>query len=176
MAQEWTFPKNYFSFIHVRGFYGSIRDWSDFYKEAYDAIEPGGWFEQAEVSVVPISDDGSVTLDHIFTKWGKNSLKAAELFGKPLTIWKDAKELLGKAGFEEVTEKVYKLPIGGWSSDPKLKDIGMWNQLYWEYGVEAWSMALMTRVLGVCITTRQQKLRYLIKYANSGRTTKYRYI
>ena len=141
----------------MRGLYGSIRHWDAFYKEAYDALEPGGWIEQAEISVVPLSDDGSVTEDHIFTQWGNNSLKAAEQFGKSLTIYKDAKELLGNAGFEQVTEKVFKLPIGGWSADQGLKTMGMWNQLYWEYGIEAWCLALMTRVLGVRITVQHSK-------------------
>ena len=151
MTKSWTYPKSYFSFIHVRGLYGSVRDWRAFYKEAYDALEPGGWIEQAEISVAPLSDDGSVTEDHIFTKWGQNSLEAAELFGKSLTIYKDAKGFLQNAGFEQVTEKNFKLPIGGWCSDPRLKDIGIWNQLYWLYGIEAWSIALMTRILGVRI-------------------------
>ncbi|KAH6719500.1 S-adenosyl-L-methionine-dependent methyltransferase [Leptodontidium sp. MPI-SDFR-AT-0119] len=148
MAQTWTYPKNHFSFVHIRGLYGSIRDWPAFYKDAYDVLEPGGWIEQAEISVAPLSDDGSVTEDHIFARWGNLSLEAGERFGKSLTIHKDAKGLLRNAGFEEVTEKVYKLPIGGWSNDPRLKEIGKWNQLYWEYGIEAWSLALMTRVLG----------------------------
>lgn len=157
MSLSWTYPKNHFSFIHIRGLYGSIRDWPTFYKEAYDALEPGGWIEQAEISVAPISDDGSVTEDHIFTRWGNLSLQVGELFGKSLTIHKDAKGLIRDAGFEQVTEKVYKLPIGGWSNDRKLKDIGMWNQLYWEYGLEAWSMALMTRILGVRITVQYKE-------------------
>lgn len=152
MARRWTYPKEHFSYIHVRGLYGSIRDWPTFYEEAYDALEPGGWFEQAEMSVVPISDDGSIPDGHIFKKWGDLSIEAGERFGKSLAIHKDAKELITKAGFEEVKEKVYKLPIGGWSKNPRLKEIGKWNQLHWECGIEAWSIALMTRIMGVRIT------------------------
>jgi hypothetical protein len=164
----------------VRGLYGSIRDWPAFYKEAYDALQPGGWIEQAEMSVVPLSDDGSVTEDHIFNLWGKLSLEAGEKFGKSLTIHKDAKGLIENIGFEQVTEMVFKLPIGGWSNDPKLKDLGMWNQLHWEYGIEAWCMALLTRVMGVRISFRHSKVflrrRYLICAVDSGRMWKYKCI
>jgi hypothetical protein len=158
MAQTWTYPKNCFDFIHVRGLYGSIRDWPAFYKEAYDALQPGGWIEQAEMSVVPLSDDGSVTEGHIFHLWGKLSLEAGERFGKSLTIHKDAKGLIENAGFEQVTEKVFKLPIGGWSNDPKLKTLGRWNQLHWECGIEAWCIALLTRVMGVRIAFEHKTL------------------
>lgn len=61
-----------------------------------------------------------------------------------------------EAGFKDVTEKRYNWPVGPWSSDPKLKEIGKWNQYHWEEGLEGWSMALLTRVMGVsyhCVST-----------------------
>lgn len=48
-----------------------------------------------------------------------------------------------------MTEHVYKWPIGPWSSDPKLKQLGQWNQRNWEDGCEDWILALYTRTLGV---------------------------
>ena len=51
------------------------------------------------------------------------------------------------AGFQEVTEVRYKLPIGGWSKDKKLKEIGMYNRLCWEQGIEGWCLYLLTRYL-----------------------------
>lgn len=101
------------------------------------------------MSVVPQSDDGSVTEDSIFGVWGRVSLEAGEKFGKTLSIVDLSKGYMEDAGFEGVVEHRFKLPIGGWSSDPKLKDIGRWNQLHWEEGIEGWCMALLTRILGV---------------------------
>lgn len=57
--------------------------------------------------------------------------------------------LMREAGFVDVVEKRFKWPIGPWSSDPKLKEIGRWNLLNWEEGMEGWVMAAYTRVLGV---------------------------
>ena len=102
------------------------------------------------MSVAPQSDDGSVTEDSIFAVWGRVSLEAGDKFGKTLRIVDQSKGLMQDAGFEDVVEHRFKLPIGGWSSDPKLKDIGRWNQLHWEEGIEGWCMALLTRIMGVC--------------------------
>jgi hypothetical protein len=100
---------------------------------------------------VPLCDDGTMTPDHIFTQWGKISIEAGEKFGKTLQINKLAKGYIKEAGFENVTKNVFKVPIGPWSKDPKLKQLGLWHQLQSEEGIEGWSMALLTRVMGASI-------------------------
>ncbi|KAJ9621960.1 hypothetical protein H2203_006841 [Taxawa tesnikishii (nom. ined.)] len=57
-------------------------------------------------------------------------------------------DLIRSAGFVDVVERVYKWPIGPWSADPKLKELGRWNLLNWEEGMEGWLLAVYTRVLG----------------------------
>ncbi len=101
--------------------------------------------------MVPVSDDGTVTEDNIFGQWGKVSLECGDKFGKDLRIHEQIKGYLEDAGFEEIVEKIYKLPIGPWSKDPHMKQLGLWNLLHWEEGIEGWSMALLTRVLGVSL-------------------------
>lgn len=32
---EWTYPNDYFDFIHIRSLFGSIGDWPELYKQAY---------------------------------------------------------------------------------------------------------------------------------------------
>lgn len=113
---------------------------------------PGGWYQQLEMSVAPTSDDGSVTEDSTLGRWGKIILKARDTMGKGFRIHEQIKAYLEDAGFEDVVElsdKLPKVPIGPWSEDPRLKEIGRWNQVHWEEGIEGWSLALFTRVLGV---------------------------
>ena len=50
-------------------------------------------------------------------------------------------------GLENVVERRYKLPVGGWSSDPKLKELGLYYRLCFEEGIEPWSMYLLTNYL-----------------------------
>lgn len=79
------------------------------------------------------------------------SLEAGDKFGKDLRIHEQIKWCLEDAGFENVVEQVYRWPIGPWIKDPLMKEIGMWNRAHWQEGIEGWSLALLTRVLGVGI-------------------------
>jgi hypothetical protein len=54
-----------------------------------------------------------------------------------------------RAGFVDVVETRYKWPMNGWSKDPKLKELGMWNQLRLYDGVEGYMLRLLTNVGGV---------------------------
>jgi hypothetical protein len=98
---------------------------------------------------VPRSDDGTVNEGDTLYCWGKNAIEAGEKFGKTLEIVDLQKQYLIDAKFENVVEHRFKVPIGPWSSDPRLRKIGLWNQLMWNEGRETWALALYTRVLGV---------------------------
>ncbi|TQB76014.1 hypothetical protein MPDQ_001216 [Monascus purpureus] len=41
-----------------------------------------------------------------------------------------------------------QVPHGPWPKDPKLKELGAWNQLQAMEGLEGWTMAPFCRVLG----------------------------
>jgi len=101
-----------------------------------------------EIGVVPKSDDGTVKKGSIFEQWGEVSLDAGDAFGKTLRIVDESRGYINDAGFEDVTEHRYKIPIGGWSSDAKLKEIGKYNALYWNEGIDGWCTYLLTRYLG----------------------------
>ncbi|KAL4805652.1 S-adenosyl-L-methionine-dependent methyltransferase [Aspergillus unguis] len=146
-CDEWLYGEDVFDYVHIRGLYGCVADWDRLYKEAYKALKPGGWIEQAEQSVVPKSDDGTTT-GTIFEEWGDVSIKAGEAFGKSLKIIDESKERITNAGFVEVVERRFKIPIGPWANDPSLKKLGQFNQLHWEEGIEGWSIYLLTTVLG----------------------------
>lgn len=146
-CDEWLYTPNSFDFIHVRGLYGCVADWNRFYKQALKHLKPGGYIEQVEQSVVPKSDDGT-TKGTIFEKWGEVSLQAGDAFGKTLRICDEAKQKMIEAGFVDVVEHRFKCPIGPWAKDPHLKELGRYNRLQWEEGIEGWTMFLLTRVLG----------------------------
>jgi hypothetical protein len=109
-----------------------------------------------EQSVVPKSDDGS-TDGTIFEAWGKVSLEAGDAFGKTLRIVDEAKDKMIAAGFTNVVEHRFKAPIGPWAKDRHLKELGRYNRLQWEEGIEGWSMMLLTNLLGVCVNWLAEK-------------------
>ncbi len=147
-TQEWTFDEDFFDYIHVRCLFGSIADWPAFYREAYAHLEPGGWFEQVEYSVDWICDDESIPPGHIFRESSSRYVEAGELMGKTFEILDLQKAYIEQAGLVNVVETRYKMPLGPWPRDPRLKEIGRWHLHEAYQGIEGWTLALFTRVLG----------------------------
>ena len=105
--------------------------------------------EQHEQGVVLKSFDGSID-GTVFEKWGKVSLEAGDAFGKTLRIVDESAHYMRQAGFKEVTERRLIMPVGRWPKDKRLKEIGSFNLLQWEDGIEGWTLMLLTKVLKVC--------------------------
>ena len=101
-----------------------------------------------EPGVVPKSFDGS-TKGTVFEEWGEVSLEAGDAFGKTLRIVDESADYMRKAGFQDVTEQRFPMPIGRWPKDKKFKHLGQWNRLQWEESIESWTMYLLTIILKV---------------------------
>jgi len=54
-------------------------------------------------------------------------------------------------GFINVSQREYKVPNGPWARDTRMKDIGKYNLLNMLEAIEGFTIALFTRVLGVCL-------------------------
>ncbi|KAK8198607.1 hypothetical protein M8818_006474 [Zalaria obscura] len=147
-CSTWVYPENHFDFIHLRGLFGSIADWPTLYEQCYKHLEPGGYIEQLEVSVTNYAADDDTPVPEVLKVWSDNADEVSKRSGKTWSIAETMPTLIREAGFVDVVEKTYKWPIGPWSSDPKLKELGRWNLLNWEEGMEGWIMACYTRVLG----------------------------
>lgn len=68
-----------------------------------------------------------------------------------------------EAGFVDVTETSYRMPIGPWPTDPREKQVGQYNWLNYLEGLEAFLMAPLTRWLG----RSAEEVRALSKEASS---------
>jgi len=147
-CSPWTYPEDYFDFIHVRLMFGGVADWPAFYKECFEHLKPGAYLEQAELSVTPHSVSGAFPPDSQWIESGELAVLCGEKFGKTLQIKEKMKNFIEEAGFVDVVEKKFIWPIGGWADDKAMKDLGRWNLHHWEEGLEGWTMALLTRVMG----------------------------
>lgn len=145
-TEPWLYRKESFDFVYARALYGCVADWPALYREAMIHLQPGGYMEQLELSVVPKSDDGTVEPGSIFDQWGKISLELGDEFGKTLRTVDEAKAGMEAAGFINVVEHRWKIPIGGWPVDKRFKEIGQYNRISWEQGIEGWSLYLLTTV------------------------------
>lgn len=59
------------------------------------------------------------------------------------------KSHIEQAGFVNVVEEVFKIPLGGWPADRKLRELGLWALLGFDTGAEGYNLATLTRVMGV---------------------------
>ena len=100
---------------------------------------------------------------------GNLAMAAGEKFGKTFVQIIHMKDQITGAGFVDVTEVRFKWPVGPWSNDQKMKDLGRWNMHMWEQGLEGWTMALLTRVMRVSQTPYEYTigLRYCQGYQSS---------
>ncbi|KAI1099911.1 S-adenosyl-L-methionine-dependent methyltransferase [Jackrogersella minutella] len=124
--KEWTWPDNNFDFIHMRYLFGAISDWNALFRQAFRCCKPGGWVQSCECDCMMSSDDGSIKEDGVVaTFWNPLWAEMSKL-GPSFKVLEERRQNKGfeEAGFVDITEVNYKLPIGGWPMDPKLAEVG----------------------------------------------------
>ena len=112
----------------------------------------GGYIEQVELDIEPKSEDGSLPADCILFQWNNVARDWARATGKTFFVANEVKQRIADAGFIEVVEQIFKLPLGPWSSDERFKAVGQFYQKFILEGMEGWVMAIATRHLGVSST------------------------
>ena len=112
-------------------------------------MESGGYIEQTEVEIQPLCDDRSgVSTSHI-QQAADTAAKLSEAWGQEFNITRDMKRMIVEAGFEDVQEFRYKLPLGPWATDVKAREIGNRFEYYYKTGLQGWMMKPCTQALGV---------------------------
>ncbi|KAI8944584.1 S-adenosyl-L-methionine-dependent methyltransferase [Xylaria longipes] len=146
---KWWWPDS-FDYIHIRMALGAWEDFEmDVARKAFDHLEPGGWFEAQELLPTLGCDDDSMPDD-----WPPNLLfndleDCARREHRPLDIAKTYKQGLINAGFVDVTEQVYKIPINGWAKSKNWKTLGdLWNVNCLD-AIQGVAMALLHRARGL---------------------------
>ncbi|KAI0018998.1 S-adenosyl-L-methionine-dependent methyltransferase [Xylariomycetidae sp. FL0641] len=147
----WTWPDNTFDLVHARYLVGAIKDYDAFFNEAYRVCKPGGWVQTAEPEVDFRSDDNTVPEDSAMkTFWERLYHEATQKMDVSFEILTEDLQRKGmeQAGFEEITVKEFKLPVGGWPADPKLSEVGQYVQLTLLNDVEGYTMMLWNALMG----------------------------
>ncbi|EDN04566.1 predicted protein [Histoplasma mississippiense (nom. inval.)] len=131
IESDWTFIDS-FDYIHCR----------------YIHLTPGCWAEFQDFDVPWYSDDGTYDAESSLGRWYKLFYKATRQHGRELSPGPKLEGWVRGAGFTDVVVKKLRVPVGRWPKDPKLKTVGTWNLLQVIEGMEGFSMALFSRVLG----------------------------
>lgn len=115
-------------------------------------IIPGGYIEQVEFGVTPIFHESTPERSSCFERCSKLADDSTRIIKKSFHIADTLKQSVIEAGFVDVVETIYYIPLGTWRPEPEWKEIGRWYRNFWEAGMEGWWMASATRHLGVNIT------------------------
>jgi hypothetical protein len=147
---DWTYPDNTFGFIHIRCLLGCFKDWVKVYKECMRCHKPGGWLEHLDYSVHMQSDDGTMPPGGIWEEWGRLFATAGEKMGQTFEVIDrdNFVRRMEEAGFRDVKTYKTKLPMGGWPADKKWKEVGQFNKISCEEGLEGYALYVLTNVLG----------------------------
>ncbi|EXK83574.1 hypothetical protein FOQG_12100 [Fusarium oxysporum f. sp. raphani 54005] len=151
-TKPWTWNANTFDFVHMRYLFGAIRDWTALFKEAYNAVKPGGWVESCESEPMTHSDDGTVTNDGstaLGGTWDKMFIEGGKATGCSLSVLTEDLQMkaMKEAGFVDIQETFYKIPFGSWPKDPKMAEIGQYAKLSLESDLVGYSQMIWHEVL-----------------------------
>lgn len=146
--EDWAVPENHYDYIHTRILMGSFEDFGKIVRHGFTHIKPGGYMESQEVSSLPFCDDDTMTEEWRFNEWSRHLDDASVMCNRPLSTGKHLKQWYIDAGFVDVQEKIIKLPVNTWPKNKNLKMLGqLWNE-HLNIGLDSFSLALFSRVLG----------------------------
>ncbi|KAL6717513.1 hypothetical protein ACLMJK_005428 [Lecanora helva] len=147
-AEDWSWPDNYFDYIHSRFMLSSIGSWSRLVRKAFQHIKPGGYFEMQELDPRFRSDDGSLREDSSLSYWSKTMCEASASYNRTCPEYHQFVKWFEKAGFVDVRRMHLKSPTNPWPKDRVLKEVGKFQLVAHLEGLEGLSIGLLTRQLG----------------------------
>jgi SAM-dependent methyltransferase len=144
----WEFD-DLFDVIHLRNMEGAFADWQSIYRNALENLRPGGIVEVQSQNVSRIySLDRPVPV--AITAWLDMIMDASRSFGRNMDMSETHKQLIEEAGFVEVEQVEYKIPLGPWAKhDKPLAEVFLAVVLA---GVESYSLDLLTRQLQLTVS------------------------
>ncbi|KAF1938058.1 S-adenosyl-L-methionine-dependent methyltransferase [Clathrospora elynae] len=145
---EWWRCAQPYDYIHTRMSLGIFEDFREIIQKGYNNLDPGGWMESQEIYSKVYCNDGTMPATWELLEWTKTEDSAAMRLGRPLRIANKLKTWYEQAGFVDVHEDIFAIPINAWARDARDKLLGKffhWNMLQ---GVHAWSVEYFVTALG----------------------------
>ncbi|KAH7378742.1 S-adenosyl-L-methionine-dependent methyltransferase [Pyrenochaeta sp. MPI-SDFR-AT-0127] len=146
--KEWWHCTQPYDYVHTRFSLGIFEDFREIIQKGFNNLEPGGWMESQELYSKVYCDDGTMPADFELLEWTKTQDMAAMRLGMPLRIANKMKTWYEQAGFVDVHEEVFAIPINSWPRDARYKLLGKffhWNMCQ---GVHAWTVEYFVKALG----------------------------
>lgn len=146
--EDWLIAANTYDYIHTRLLLGCFEDFRDVIRKSFQTLRPGGWMESQELMHTIYCDDGTMAPDWPFLEWTKKIDDACMHVGRPVRIANKLKRWYEQAGFVDVHEEVFKVPLNPWPKDPQLKLLGRFWEDAIKDGLQGFSLAALHRAFG----------------------------
>ncbi|KAI6775890.1 hypothetical protein HG530_002648 [Fusarium avenaceum] len=120
----WTYPEGTFDYIHIRHAVHSLKDRELVWDRIWKHLKPGGYVEVQEFHHTAVCDDSSCDGPYAwrdFTSYLRDGMAA---LGSDIDGITHVERELYEAGFENITTKNYKCPVGPWAKKPRLQECG----------------------------------------------------
>ncbi|KAF9871598.1 hypothetical protein CkaCkLH20_11009 [Colletotrichum karsti] len=149
VESSWLYPTNHFDYIHSRHTVVAIKDWKTLFQRSMEHLKPGGWIELQEMHHFPASANNSLSAKHpVAEYWGLVGEGLMELgVDLELAAGDQLASMMRDAGFVNVTERVFHVPIGTWPRNRVLKTVGMYWRTILLDGLQAIALGPFTRGL-----------------------------
>jgi hypothetical protein len=112
-------------------------------------LAPGGWVEIKDFDIAALSEDDSLPRTSAISKWHDKLFEGASLGDINVRAsYSNLEQIFQKSGFINIKLEVMAIPCGPWAKNKKLKKVGVWQEYCLREGLEAYSLAIFTRLLG----------------------------
>ncbi|APA15836.1 hypothetical protein sscle_15g106060 [Sclerotinia sclerotiorum 1980 UF-70] len=144
----WTFDDLKFDLIHGRVLLSCFCSPKTVFASAFQALKPGGYLELRD-PIFPFRYASPPPEDCALVKWNNMIVEASTKAGRPWTNGAYYKQWMEEIGFVDIVERREFAPMSPWAKGQRNKVLSVWVQKNVLMGLEAMSMALFTRVLGM---------------------------
>lgn len=118
------------------------------FQSAFEATRPGGYVEFQD-GVFPFKCIDATMENTAFGRWLDLIAAGSKALGKDFSRAPQYKQYLEEVGFVDVVEKRFAWPIGTWARGTHMKHLGTWAKEDVLAGLQGWTMAVLTRGLGM---------------------------
>ncbi|KAL9563605.1 hypothetical protein ACKAV7_012273 [Fusarium commune] len=146
-TKDWSWPENHFDLVHLRFLIGAIADWGTLFKEASHCCKPGGFVESGEINPTFYSDDGTIDDVEALQTWNRLVIESGKGFGRSFTDIENDVQLFQDAGLVDVQTVDFKVPIGGWPKDEKMRKVGQFLRASIENDLEGYTMMVWHHIM-----------------------------
>lgn len=153
VESSWLHPQNHFDYVHSRHTVQAVKDWPRLFDSALEHMKPGGWMELQEIHHYPHNartGEAIKPCDHPIAQYWTyiNEGLAALGVDFPAAAGGKLAIKMQAAGFVNVTERIFHVPLGTWPKNQVLKTVGLYWRTILNDGIQAIALGPMSRGMG----------------------------